>query len=212
MPRKFGPGTWRYVNVKIGTATLKYVFRSKLKDSLKTEFGQTDVSAQFNVANAVLSPNRPKPARASKRFPTGYEGSFCSTDKISALKLNGYTVTKPKLALIGPGGFSRVLYVTINGVNYAWRRPKNAGGEVALTELGVKDADGSELDLVFGADFPKPAQAIRTITSQGTYRSFVDNSKVQNGQLDQAAADAGWAVTELAQTSQAALLALTISG
>jgi hypothetical protein len=209
MAREFGPGTWRYVNLTLGGETLKYVFNSKLKDTLKTEFGQTDVTSQFNVQGAVLTPRRPKPARASKRFPDGFEGSYCSSDKIRALKADGYTITRPKLATFNQTDLSRVLYVNINGVKYAWRRPRNLGGEVDLTALGVEIAT-DQTDLVFGADFPRPAQAVLAIQSQGSYRSFVDNSKVDGATLDQAAATAGWSLTRPQEISQDAFLGRTI--
>lgn len=193
MAREYGSGTWRYVNLVIGATTYKYVFLSRLKDTLKTEFGQVDITPQFNVQGAILSANRPKPARASKRFVDGYEGSFCSSDKIKPLKADGYSITRPKLAIYNQTELSRVLFVTLNGVKYAWRRPRNAGGEVDLTALGVETASG-EVDLVFGADFPKPAQAVIELPGQGSYRSFVDNTKVDGATLDAAAVSAGWSM------------------
>ena len=209
MAREYGSGTWRWVSLVIGSTTLKYVFDSKLKDSLKSEFGQTDVTAQFNVTNAVLSPNKPKPARASKRLVDGYEGSFCSSDKVKALKADGFTITRAKLATFNQTNLSRVLYVTLNGVKYAWRRPRNTGGQVDLNAIGAEDAT-DQTDLVFGADFPKPAQAVLEIPGQGTYRSFVDNTKVDGGTLDAAASSAGWALISPQEINVASLLNRTI--
>ena len=209
MAREFGSGEWRYVNLLIGSTTLKYVFNSKLKDSLKSEFGQTDITSQFNVTNAVLSPNKPKPARASKRLPDGYEGSFCSSDKIKGLKADGYTITRAKLATFNQTDLSRVLFVTINGVKYAWRRPRNTGGVVDVTPVGAQDAT-DEVDLVFGADFPKPAQGVLAIPGQGTYRCYVDNTKVDGGTLDAAAVSAGWSITSPQEINAASLINRTI--
>ena len=209
MAREYGSGTWRWVSLVIGSTTLKYVFDSKLKDSLKSEFGQTDVTAQFNVTNAVLSPNKPKPARASKRLVDGYEGSFCSSDKVKELKADGYTITRAKLATFNQTNLSRVLYVTLNGVKYAWRRPRNTGGQVDLNAIGAEDAT-DQTDLVFGADFPKPTQAVLEIAGQGTYRSFVDNTKVDGGTLDAAASSAGWALISPQEINVASLLNRTI--
>lgn len=209
MAREYGSGTWRWVSLVIGSTTLKYVFDSKLKDSLKSEFGQIDVTAQFNVTNAVLSPNKPKPARASKRLADGHEGSFCSSDKIKPLKADGFQITRPKLATFNQTTLSRVLFVTLNGVKYAWRRPRNTGGEVDVNPVGAQDAT-DETDLVFGADFPKPAQGVILIPGQGSYRCFVDNTKVDGATLDAAAASAGWSLTSPQEINVESLLNRTI--
>jgi hypothetical protein len=207
MAREYGPGTWRYVTIA-GGAGIKYVFNSKLKDGLKGDFGQTDITSAFNVANAVLSPNRPKPARASKRLSDGYEGSFCSSANIATLRANGYRITPAKFGLANQTTLSRVLYVEINGIKYAWRRPRQTGSNVDLTALGVQDASG-ETDLVFGADFPKPAQAQIALEGLGSYRSFVDNSKVDGATLDAGASSAGWVLTSPQRISAQELLNLT---
>ncbi|WP_024547128.1 hypothetical protein [Picosynechococcus sp. NKBG15041c] len=209
MAREFGSGVWRYVTLNLGGSPLKYVFNSKLKDSLKTEFGQTDITAQFNVQGAVLTPRRPKPARASKRLIDGFEGSYCSSDKVRTLKADGWSITRAKIGTFNQTDLSRVLYVNINGVKYAWRRPRNLGGEVDLQALGVETAT-DQTDLVFGADFPKPAQAVRDITGQGSYRSFVDNSRVDGATLDNGAVSAGWKLVRPQEISSDALLNRTI--
>ena len=196
MARKTGQGTLMYVSLE---GIIKYVFASKLKESLRSDFGQTRVTKAFNVTGAILGANSPSPTKASKKFPDGYEGSYCSNAQISALRKKRYRITRPKLRVPSASNLSKAVYVTINGVKYAWQMSLPNAEQGSFEELsgpiGITPVDLSadNADLVWGASFPKPARATFVKTEANgdviaTFSSFCDDSK--HG--DPALTDAGW--------------------
>lgn len=201
MARKIGNGVLKHVPM---TGSLKYVFNSKLRSSLYDDFGQLAVGEGFSVAGAILGANSPRPTRASKRNapPIGYEGSFCADDKIAALRKKGYRISRGKIRVPSLSDLSSSVYVTINGVKYAWQMslPATAQGEEAaiMTALGISyaDPDTDAGDLVWGADFPKPARAaIQRVDGDGnvaaSFSTFCDDAK----EGDDALIEAGWTFT-----------------
>lgn len=166
MPRNYAKGVLASVTMQHGGAALKYAFRSRMqRESNRTALGQTliNVATINDVQNLVLGCNAPKPARASKTFdtnPPGSESSFCSDDKIVTLKADGWSITPRKAA--GKPSFtprSQTVYVTVNGIKYAWRSsraPDAISAQVNLAQIGVKVATATETGLVFGCSFPKP--------------------------------------------------------
>lgn len=170
----------RLVTVTVSQAlpSLRYGFRSRLRDSERSRFGQTVVDSTENVTGLVIGANAPKPARAAKKAATGWEGSYCSHSVIATLKTAGYRITagkatrKPRAA----NSISKVVYVTVNGVKYAWYSPSstvsaNTGG------VGIKDASPSDNDLIFGAEFPKPPR-YKIIVGDDSFSSFIDPSNI----------------------------------
>lgn len=209
MARKTGNGVLKYIPL---TGDLKYIFNSKLRSSLYADFGQVSVTSKFNVAGAILGANSPRPSRASKKNapPIGYEGSFCSDENIASLRKKGYRISRGKLRVPSSSALSKSVYVTVNGVKYAWQMslPSTEQGELSaiITALGLNEADPKDSgDLVWGADFPKPARAeILRLDGEGnvaaSFSTFCDDTK----EGDAALVEAGWNFTS-GSTSQAAL-------
>ena len=69
--------------------------------------------------------------------------------------------------------------ITINGVKYAWRGPKDLydGVEAAC---GVKKAGDNEKNLVFGANMPKPPRLRFNLANGKSKLLRVDPSKVES--------------------------------
>lgn len=198
MARKTGNGVLKHIVMQ---ANLKYVFNSKLRSTLYDNFGQLPVDADFSVAGAILGANSPQPSRASKRNapPIGYEGSFCAEANIVALRRQGYRISRGKTRVPTLSALSNSVYVTINGVKYAWQMslPSAEQGSVGeiVQQLGISvaDPDADASDLVWGADFPKPARAnIQRVDGNGnitaSFSTFCDDAKVG----DEALVTAGW--------------------
>lgn len=176
MPRNTGSRTLRYVTIA-GWEGLKYGFQSGLKDTLRDNFGQTDITAATLVAGLVIGANSPKPARASKKLDAtqGYESSFCSSDKIATLKADGYRISRPRPARQGGSrSLGKIVYVNVNSIKYGWFLPAVPAGFQNLSLFGHKDADAND-KVVFGATFPKPAR-YKLVSADGTssLTSFVE--------------------------------------
>ncbi len=81
------------VEVYVTIGSLKDGFKTtkSVHNSYKSELGQTTYNGSAGV---FFGANSPKPPRATKEFASGTIGSYCSTDKISSLKSNGWTVSR----------------------------------------------------------------------------------------------------------------------
>lgn len=170
------------VTVSAALSTLKYGFRSGLRDSEQSRFGQTQITTANDVLNLVIGANAPKPARAAKKMATGWEGSYCSHTAIATLKVAGYRITagkstrKPRAATAN----SRVVYVKLNGIKYAWYYTASTVAANIAT-VGVREASGSDNDLIFGAEFPKPPR-YKVIIGDDSFSSFIDPSSLEQAQ------------------------------
>ncbi len=148
---------------------IKYGFRTTVKESTGTILGHQTLEVSTPVTGLIYKANAPKPKRASRRTATGIESSFVSPSAIAAAIAAGFDVVKAR-----PNGRKRAtqfqipVYVTINGIKYAWgmRKTQKAKLGANFNVLGIKEANGSELDLVFGASFPKPPTATSVVVSK----------------------------------------------
>ncbi|PZU92589.1 MAG: hypothetical protein DCE90_18075 [Pseudanabaena sp.] len=154
---------------------IKYGFRTTVKESTSTLLGHQALDVSTPVTGLIFKANSPKPRRASRRTATGLESSFIAPAAVVAAVAAGFDITKAR-----PNGrksvtqFQIPVYVTVNGVKYAWgmRRAQKAKLGANFGALGIKEANGSEQDLVFGASFPKPPRAESIVTSKaGDVRS-----------------------------------------
>ncbi len=195
MAAKSTPSTTQYdpkrgVYVKpFSSATILYGFKTNVRQSTSTECGHIAVDPDNLPNNLVFGANAPKPGRATRQTTTGSESSFYDISKYGALKQNGYSLSRPSYRLRSSGRRSYTTYVTIGanesgagGVKYAWNMPKSLYDQIEgeLTALGIRVADGSETDLVFGASSPKPPKASKVIlegTGSKTLSTFYDPSK-----------------------------------
>ncbi len=166
------------VTVSQTLAGLRYGFRSGLRDSERGKFGQTLIESPDNVTGLVIGANAPKPARAAKKFATGWEGSYCSHSVIATLKEAGYVIKagKPTRKPRAATNTSKVVYVTINGIKYAWYYVASTVA-ASIATVGVKEATGGDGDLIFGASFPKPPR-YKVIVGEDSFSSFVDPSSL----------------------------------
>jgi hypothetical protein len=150
-------------------AGIKYGFRTTVKESTSTILGHQALDVSTPVTGLIFKANSPKPRRASRRTATGLESSFIAPSAVAAATAAGFDITKAR-----PNGrksitqFQIPVYVTVNGIKYAWgmRRTQKAKLGANFGALGIKEANGSEQDLVFGASFPKPPRAESIVTSK----------------------------------------------
>lgn len=150
-------------------AGIKYGFRTTVKESTSTILGHATLDVSTPVTGLIYKANSPKPRRASRRTATGLESSFIAPAAVVAAVAAGFDITKAR-----PNGrksrsqFQIPVYVTVNGVKYAWgmRKTQKAKLGANFGALGIKEATGSEQDLVFGASFPKPPRAQSIVTSK----------------------------------------------
>lgn len=174
-------------------ATLKYGFLTNVTTSVGTACGHTAVDRANLPTGLVFGANAPKPGRASKRKADGVDSTFYDIGSVSALKTAGYSLTLPSIRRGRPAVASKAVYVDLEGVKYAWRMPLRTYSKIAAdrTVLGIEDATQNDRDLVWGARYPKPPKAAKTIIAG----SEVD---VVSTYVDPAAIDslpAGWSAS-----------------
>lgn len=151
-----------YVALAEPYAGIKYGFRTTVKESTSTLLGHQALDVSTPVTGLIFKANSPKPRRASRRSATGLESSFIAPSAVVAAAAAGFDIVKAR-----PNGrknksqFQIPVYVTVNGVKYAWGMRKTQKSKLGANfgALGIKEATGSEQDLVFGASFPKPPRA-----------------------------------------------------
>lgn len=189
MPRNTNDRSLVWVKVSAALPDLKYGFQSGMDTGSRSALGQTPVTDALYNQGLVVGANAPKPSRASrKRTGSGYEGSFCSYDVIATLKQAGWSITpgKPTRKPRPANGLSKCVYVTMpGGVKYAWYSPIGQNAPT-LGTIGVRDATGSDNDLIFGSEFPKPPRYKKLLTDGSSFSSFVDPTNVD------AAVSDGW--------------------
>lgn len=189
MPRNYRKRDLVYVTIKVGVTTINYGFLTGLVSANRASFGQTAITANLPTA-FCFGANAPKPSRASKRETTGYISSYCADDKINALKAAGYRTTAKKVRAPQLGGLAPTVFITIDGIKYAWNSPKAAAQPTSYNSTGIQAATANDTDLVYGAEFPKPPRYAIEITGSdnqsGTFSTFVDPSN------EDALATAGW--------------------
>lgn len=153
---------------------VKYGFPTNIPAADRATLGHVALDYATPPTKLIIGCSFPKPYRASMRQALRYTSSYCSKDKIAALKGAGWRVSPSKARsriILGDKPFVKTVYVKIVGINYAWQLPKvtetSAGGP--LTELGIVDATAADADdLVFGANFPKPPRATKEVGTSGT--------------------------------------------
>lgn len=165
-------------------AGIRYAFRrpKTVSDTDGATLGHQAMDGASPITNLIMASQNPKPSRASRKRATGYTSSFVSSTAITSAGNAGWQINAPKR----DGGraritqFTVVVYVTVNGIKYAWNIRKTLYNKIkgSLTALGVKVATTDDA-LVFGATFPKPPSVTIT-TPQGaelvSASSFYDPS------------------------------------
>ncbi|MBP0016242.1 MAG: hypothetical protein J7647_01640 [Cyanobacteria bacterium SBLK] len=194
MPRNYSKSDPVWVPYRAKTDLIKYGFPCRLeRDTAFSTLGINliDVTAlsEADLLGMVWGANSPKPPRATKKHdtnPPGYESTFCgnSATILAAARADGWKIRTGKSPRKpSETTRSKTVYVTINGINYAWQFAKLAQGvTVDVTQIGVKDATSNDL-LVFGATFPKPPKMQRNINDPAdpdddTFSTFGDPSSL----------------------------------
>ncbi|WP_434686912.1 hypothetical protein [Pseudanabaena minima] len=158
-----------YVGLDAPYADHKYGFRTTLEASKGTVLGHQTLDATTPVTGLIFKANHPKPKRASKTFATGTNSSFIAPSAVTAAIAAGWNIVKAKSnGRKSKSTFQIPVYVTINGIKYAWGMKKSQKAKLGtnFAALGIIEATGQEQDLVFGASFPKPPQ-VQSITTSG---------------------------------------------
>lgn len=213
---KYDTRTLRYVPVKpiagdTTGETVKYAFVSNTPQKYQAIVGHVPVSAVMMnsvVLGLVLGCSYPKPGRAGKKLDQRYVSTYFDQTKKLALKKDGWRLakTRAKPQYRNPansGSLVQTVFVTINGINYAWNPPKVTITNVTpatITALGIKTVVSDIADLTFGADFPKPPRFSKTLVEGDSVKvisSFYDPSVAA---LPAGLDSAGSALTLLANT------------
>ncbi|BFM38904.1 hypothetical protein [Synechocystis sp. LKSZ1] len=179
------------VKVYVTLNDKKYGFLTQQEghNTHKAALGHT---AYAGAAGVFFGCNSPKPPRATYDGSENTFSSFCSTNKVSALKKTaGWTVNdKTGRRGVKTSGRTRTVYVDMpGGWKYAWNLPTSELDIIGT--LGIVQASGADAaDLVWGVQDPKPPRASRK-TAAGTQSTF---AKPQASVLDAAAA-AGFTIS-----------------
>lgn len=181
----------RLVSVDFSSASpyagLHYAFKTSIKESESTALGHTALTANSPLAGVIYRANAPKPPKATKRLADGSTStSFIDDGAYISAAAAGWQLIPSKRS----GGRRRktrrttVVYVTVNGVKYAWniRDTLLAKAQSSLSALGVKVAT-KDTDCVFGAAFPQPPK-VKIFTTQGaeeiTFQTYFDPSNEES--------------------------------
>jgi hypothetical protein len=199
MPRNYSTAEFVYVLLTFGTKTIKYGFRCRLqRDSAYTALGITKIdptTVTSILQGLVIGCNAPKPPRAKKKFdtsPPGHESTFCgnSSAVLKTARDDGWKISpgRPSRKAISTPN-SKTLYVTVNGLSYAWNASIPATGVLDLTSLdadiGAKIATIADEGLVWGCDFPKPPRAGRVVKDPDDgeddwFTTFADPARIDS--------------------------------
>lgn len=140
--------------------TLNYGFVTNIDQAQSAVLGHNEIGSALPPAT-VFGANAPKPARATKQFVGGSVSSFIDAGAITAARAAGWRVGRARLRSGGDSNFSLTVYVTLQGIKYAWNMPRRLYNRIQgdIGGLGVRVATNDDTDLVFGASYPKPPRA-----------------------------------------------------
>ena len=131
-----------FVPLEAPYADHKYGFRTTLEASKGTILGHQPLDASTPVTGLIFKANHPKPKRASKTFATGTNSSFIAPSAIAAAIAAGWDIVKAKSnGRKSRSTFQIPVYVTVNGVKYAWGMKKSQKAKLGanFATLGIKE-------------------------------------------------------------------------
>lgn len=169
MPRRSGPKRKVYVDPSLST-NLAYGFSTNVPVSDGTALGHKPVDGT-TTALVMFGVNKPKPGIATKKDATGSVSSFYDITNKDALIAAKWKVRPGSMRRGRKTRFATPVFVTLTGgIKYAWMMPDALraliGGD--LTALGIQVADGTEKDLVWGANNNKPPRAQKLLPATGS--------------------------------------------
>jgi hypothetical protein len=156
---------------------IKFGFYTNIDQAQSQQLGQAPVNTFAN--GFILGANAPKPARARKRFASGIVSSFISAPNVASARGQGWSVGRGSYRAGGATPKGKAVYVTIGGIKYGWVMPNSTAQRMggSLAQLGIREGRSTDKDIVFGASYPKPPQASRSVASSGgtsTLTTFYD--------------------------------------
>lgn len=158
-----------------GAPAFAYGFPTNIKAGDGTELGHQAVDIAAPPAKFVIGTSFPKPARASVRKGLYFVSSFADISAYATLKTAGWSVTRSRSlppVITGDRPFVTTIYVEVRGIKYAWQRPKTILTNTNAADLGTlghNEPTIAEYDeLVFGAEFPRPARASIIVAAAGS--------------------------------------------
>ncbi len=165
--------------VPFSGSPIRYGFATNIDQAQSQQLGQAPVNTF--ASGFVFGANAPKPARARKKFASGIVSSFISAGSVVAARGAGWSVGKGKYRTGGSTPKGKTVYVTIGGIKYGWVMPNTTAQRIggSSTQLGIKEAQSTDKDVIFGASYPKPPKASRSVASSGgtsTLTTFYDPS------------------------------------
>lgn len=173
-----------YVNPFQGSG-INYGFLTNVNTERRGVLGHTAVDRANLPPAIVFGANAPKPGRASRKFADGYAASFYDIGQLSALRTAGWSLTRPFIRRARTSDLASTRYVTLGGVKYAWMLNNTTaaklGGDAA--GLGIQVPTQNDRDLVWGASYPKPPRAVKTVdtgSSSDNVSTFADPSRSDN--------------------------------
>jgi len=175
-------------------STTKYGFLTNVDAAAKTALGHTAVTGAYPTG-LVIGANAPKPPRAKKITATGTESSFISSGSITTAKSAGWKVSAGKVRTGASSAKAKTVKVTFEGNEFAWKMPNYLYTKISAdtAALGILDATNTDLDLVFGARYPRlPRVAKIDGTSGNRYTTFCDPDALDN-------LPAGWTTVRASQ-------------
>lgn len=162
---------------------VKYGFPSNVDAAVATACGHQQITG--DVVGLVFGANSPKPGRASRKNAAGEsQSSFYDFAVYFQLIEDGWSVSLPKRKRGGTTARGRSVYVTVNGIKYAWNMTNRQAQRIGdLAGLGIEQATNNDTDLVFGASQPKPPSARKVEVGEGgtdVISTFVDPTRADN--------------------------------
>lgn len=165
-------------------STIQYGFATNVSAATSTACGHQPVGAG-TPAGLVFGANAPKPGRASRKRADGTDSSFFDYAVYLQLLEDGWSIKLPRRRRGGIGRSSRAVYVTVNGIKYAWNMPQTTRDKIGadFAGLGINEATANDADLVWGASSPKPPVAKKVQVGEGgtdVISTFVDPARADN--------------------------------
>jgi hypothetical protein len=155
MPSPYGTRTLVHV-VPFTGSDIKYGFFTNADSTARTALGHTAITGAYPTG-LVLGANAPKPGRATRIRATGVESSFVSAGARTTAVAAGWKVSPGRVRNGASSTKSKTVYVTAEGNKIAWKMPTFLYTKISadIAGLGILEAASSDLDLVFGARYPR---------------------------------------------------------
>lgn len=167
-----------------------YGFMTNIDSAEASQLGHfpgrsSGVSGNY-IEKLIIGGDAPRPQRVTKKTIEYSVTSYVGYDKVTQALAQGWKKSA-SVQYRAPRStkLSKLVYVIVRGIKYAWRMKALQYSKLqgSASNIGFKPASANDVDLVYGATFPKPPRIGIVVQGEGgmdNLSTFCDPTKIND--------------------------------